>query len=81
MLAADLAQGDADMRLVFTPARPYPQQPASSLLRILIDCLVQADARHRERCRLETLPEERLRDMGLHRPVGAQNLEHRSSWS
>lgn len=31
----------------------------------LLDRLVEADARHRERCKLARMPPERLRDMGI----------------
>ena len=46
---------------IYSPARPN----LLAVLRRLTNIVVEADTRHRERCKLAEMPDERLRDMGL----------------
>jgi uncharacterized protein YjiS (DUF1127 family) len=39
----------------------------ATVLQRLLKMVVDADVRHRQRCRLDEMPDERLRDMGLPR--------------
>ena len=53
---------------------------SSALPGRLLNLLVGADARYREARKLEELPEERLRDMGLTRPARVAQTSFREDW-
>ena len=57
------------MSLTLTNIVSVPSFRITSFAELLFSALCDADARHRQQRRLEDLPEYRLRDMGLKRPV------------
>lgn len=68
------------MRSTLAPPLVGIFPPTGSLLRRMVDHLLEADARHRDACRLKDRPSERLRGMGLTRPTNAKPIHHREPW-